>query len=861
MTDTLETIPSPADPLDENGTSTGPIEIVQAKKGKSKALVVLIVVIVLLVLLGGGGYAGLRFYESSAAQQSQVGLKNQQWAQVESTCNQALQLEQTGLMHDPAAFKLTRGEARYHLGKYDLALNDLQAIQNLLPTDARPYQIQAEIFYKQGKLKEALGAAEELSKRSQQSGFADALKAYEAYQKNQYTEALAGANSAIQREPTLALAYRVRGGVQILKGDTEAALADLNKALELEPGQPEALGLRVYAYSALNDEDKAKQDSEQLKTIALDSIDAVFAQAVVALNENKEAEANKLISQAIGESANSPLFYMIRSATFYKTEDFEKQLADLDQALKLYPDLIPAISRKASLLFSFYKKVDIEAEARRVLQLAPKNISGHLMLAQKYLRDLDWKNAQAEAEKIITENPTEIEGYLTRAEVYLEQNEIAKALVDYQKAIDLKPKSALGYVGMSRVNSIQHKDDDALKAAEQAQKLVPYSCLPLTMKAMILSTKKDKANAQKALDEAFKIDPACIDALALRAVFSLQDKDPMKAMSDVDKLGGFMPEHPLWMILRAQVYVSNKDADKALAELDKADNINYKISDSFMIRSQAYFLKDDYEKSYDILKRGIYLFPWNAGMHAALSQTNLNMFDDQQAIDEGTKALQLDGQLYTTYFTVGTAQWNLGNIEAALESFSKLKGYEKELDVNQLDALEKMVSFLQSIPKVVDGKRPLQNSEFNFQLNYSSSWVQRQPINSLGNIYQLDFTGSHGIARVEVMANKFERPVPTGLATVGSVANFIRAALAEKDSYEFISRNVIYAGNTQGYADTFIVTNKNDKGVDISIKMKYYYFVSSGSYVVIEYTAPAVLFANSEEKADEIAKSFAFINP
>jgi tetratricopeptide (TPR) repeat protein len=858
MTDTPETIQPPADPQEESGILADPTsETVQAKKGKNKAIVAVIVVITLLVLLGGG-YGGLRLYESNAATQSQVGLKNQQWVQVETICNQALQLEQTGLMHDPAAFKLTRGEARYHLGNYDLALNDLRAVQKLLPADARSYQLQAEIFYKEGKLKEALSAAEELSKRNQQSGFADALKAYAAYQQNQYADALAEANSAIQREPTQTLAYWVRGGVQILKGDEDAALADLNKALELEPDQPEALGLRVYAYSASNEKDKAKQDSERLNAIASESTDALFAQAVVALNENKLEEANKLISQAIGESASSPLFYLVRTATYYKMEDFEKELGDLDQALKLYPDLTPAISRKATILFGFYKKVDMEAEAKRVLQLAPKNIAGHVMLAEKYLRDLDWKNAQAEAEKAITKKPGVSEGYLARAEVYLQQNELAKALADYQKAIELEPKSASGYIGTARVYLIQHKDEDVLKAAEQAQKLDSYLCLPHTMKAMILSGKKDKANAQKALDEAFKIDPACLDGLALRATFSLQDKDPMKAMADVNKMVEIMPEHPAWMILRAQVYVSNKDADKALAELDKADDINYKISDAFMVRSQAYVLKDDYEKSYDILKQGIYLFPWSAGMHAALSQASLQLFDDKQAIEEGTKALQLDGELYSTYFTVGMAQWNSGKIEEAVESFAKLKGYEKELDVNQLDSLEETISFLQRIPKAVDGKRSLQNSQFNFQFNYSSSWVQRQPKNIPGNIYQLDYNGSHGIARVEVMVNKFERPVPPGLGTAGSMADIMKAVLVKQSSTEFISRSVIQAGNTQGYADTFLVSNKDEEGADISMKIKCYYFASSGAYVVIIHTAPAVLFSNSEEKADELAKSFAF---
>jgi tetratricopeptide (TPR) repeat protein len=159
------------------------------------------------------------------------------------------------------ALHASLGGALGALGRFDEALEELNAAVRLEPLNPEAYHNRGAIYERQGKPEAAVteyrtalryspqyepsrqalvrltGSANFSEPRTdaEKLAAAKAELASEAARRGDYAAAMAALDEAGRIAPLYALVYQYRSNVAFLKGDREAAIAALRKALEIEP--------------------------------------------------------------------------------------------------------------------------------------------------------------------------------------------------------------------------------------------------------------------------------------------------------------------------------------------------------------------------------------------------------------------------------------------------------------------------------------------------------------------------------------------------------------------------------------------------------------------------------------------------
>ena len=127
------------------------------------------------------------------------------------------------------------------------------------------------------------------------------VKIRSAIRSAKYQDALKDANDVLTKNPADVLAWCLKGEAQTRLKDTSAALESFDKAIQAD------------------------------KT----SINAVVGKANALAESKKEAEAQGLLRQAISMTPSSATDYLARGAAFRSLAQYDKAIADYDEAMKL----------------------------------------------------------------------------------------------------------------------------------------------------------------------------------------------------------------------------------------------------------------------------------------------------------------------------------------------------------------------------------------------------------------------------------------------------------------------------------------------------------------------------------------------
>ncbi|MBA3768697.1 MAG: caspase family protein, partial [Acidobacteria bacterium] len=137
-----------------------------------------------------------------------------------------------------------------------------------------------------------------------------------------YDQAINVATEAINSSPRSSEAYTARGAAYLFKLEFDHALSDLNQAISLQPDNALALRWRVMTYRGL----VVQNASWSGKTEAFTSMASKDAEAILRLIVNpKEAWE-----------------YEARGYVYYQSEKYDLAISDLDQAIRLDPQYLPA---------------------------------------------------------------------------------------------------------------------------------------------------------------------------------------------------------------------------------------------------------------------------------------------------------------------------------------------------------------------------------------------------------------------------------------------------------------------------------------------------------------------------------------
>jgi len=277
------------------------------------------------------------------------------------------------------------------------------------------------------------------------------------------------------------------------------ALTDLEKALKLEPNQPQ--GLYLAAQLNLLPGGNVKRATEMIDRLAsLEDVDPLLKSKALALRAGMQAG------------------------------DKEKQLADLDESIRLEPNQIATI------------------RARALIHASMQN----------------WDKALVDFNTAIKLDPSNKLVYEAKALVLAGMGKYKEAIACLDEADKLIPNSISTYTCRARIYLMQKKPKEALECLEKAHDKEPKNISVLLLRADVLQKLGQNKKSLADVDEVLKIRPNFIPAIQFRAILLSDDGKIAEAISTLQKILQDKPDDLITKLQLGMLYSANGQVKKAL---------------------------------------------------------------------------------------------------------------------------------------------------------------------------------------------------------------------------------------------------------------------------------------------------------
>jgi tetratricopeptide (TPR) repeat protein len=242
-----------------------------------------------------------------------------------------------------------------------------------------------------------------------------------------------------------------------------------------------------------------------------------------AIGKQNYAKAIDLLTQQLKTTRDDPDLFFLRGLSYFQKGNFEKSIADMDEAIGLDP-----------AYFGYYRMRGRIYAARRdydkalanfdfAIELEPKEASSYLDRGFIHAFRKDYDKALADYNECIRLAPKSPQAYYWRGSLHLLKGEHTKAVDDFTKALAIDPKLPEAHLG--RGNALMKLKDYAKAIADfrTSIKMAPQDDLGYNNLAWLLATNPDTKlrDGRKAVEYANKAcaltghrRPSYLDTLA-----------------------------------------------------------------------------------------------------------------------------------------------------------------------------------------------------------------------------------------------------------------------------------------------------------------------------------------------------------
>lgn len=195
--------------------------------------------------------------------------------------------------------------------------------------------------------------------------------------------ALAEFNAAIQLDPQNSEAYSARGSIWVLKGKTKKAIDDFSEAIRLDPQSANAYCNRAAVWELKKEFDKAREDYSEAIRLKPGKADAFLGRAQTWLAREHDPR-QQWVEENFGSEGPEPVEVTEKDgkSTKYFKNVRERALADLNEALRLDPQLGKARSLRGMIWMRKQEWAKAIADFDAAITLDPKSVDALSGLAR-----------------------------------------------------------------------------------------------------------------------------------------------------------------------------------------------------------------------------------------------------------------------------------------------------------------------------------------------------------------------------------------------------------------------------------------------------------------------------------------------
>ena len=279
----------------------------------------------------------------------------------------------------------------------------------------------------------------------------DALMAYSIclVHLNRAPEAMPHLQRLVALQPTNAVARYDLALLQWRSSAAADALATLQPLLEAQHADSRALRLAAAIHEADNETPQAVQLLRAAILANPDELANYLDFATLAFTHGSFSVGADIVSAGLTRLPNSAALYMARGGLYGQNGDFDKAMADFQQAHKLDPNYSMAATAEGIAQSQQHKNEAALESFRRQVREHPKDGFGFYLLAEA----LSWSPPDAKPED--------------------HQKSMAEAIAAASKAVELDPHLVQAYDLLASLYLQNEQTEPAIKACRAALKIMP----------------------------------------------------------------------------------------------------------------------------------------------------------------------------------------------------------------------------------------------------------------------------------------------------------------------------------------------------------------------------------------------------
>lgn len=262
---------------------------------------------------------------------------------------------------------------------------------------------------------------------------------------------------------------------------------------------------------------------------------------------------------------NQNIIHFSRGNAYISKGDYDRAVADYDQAIKLQPDFAKAYNNRACayIIRGDYDYAIIDLN--QAIQLQPDSAT---------------------------------EAYNNRGFIYTTKGNYNHAIADINQAIHLQPDLAVAYI--NRGNAYLSKGDYSQSIAnyDQAVKLQPdLTAMGYMNRAIIFSLEGNYDQAIVYLDKAIRLQPDLAEIYINRGNVNRKMSNYDQAIADLGQAIELQPNNARAYYGRAKVYFDKSNYDRAIVDFSQAIQLKPDYTNAYYGLGKTYFDKGDYAQA------------------------------------------------------------------------------------------------------------------------------------------------------------------------------------------------------------------------------------------------------------------------
>ena len=376
--------------------------------------------------------------------------------------------------------------------------------------------------------------------------------------------------------------------------------------------------------------------------------------------------------QVDGDSANA---YFSRGNAYRKKGELKKAFDDYSTSLKLSPNRIDVLNRRAALCLQLENYQQAANDYTVLFGLAPADVKPQMYdnRAGAYVGLGQYDRAWQDYKVALKANPKGIKPLTGSAFCLTQLGRYAEAVSNYNALIELDPHDYDSYLGRGYCNQKQRNFTQAAQDFQTVLKQSPGNKQALCYRADLNAEQGLSSEAFADLAAVLQLDPKYGRALMLRADLYTRKGDYVNALKDydqADKIPLFTGRLAL-RLDRARVYQKMKEYEKAAADYSTAIGLAPNDYLPYVSRAQCYQQLKDYKKAIADCTTALELSPKKADIYQLRGTMHEQFGNPISAYKDYTNAISLDRKNIDSYVYRGRYCLAKQDFAAALADFDQ----------------------------------------------------------------------------------------------------------------------------------------------------------------------------------------------